>query len=153
MKTYEFTGGKPPPESFPVQGLIEASERVLRRWGRALVYYPQQPEYAGRSNKGYLGLREVASNRFAHREGSPLPVKNIALTSGSMQAIELIGRSKTLIFRTCSQMRASRLHLRPSHLDRMSTLKRTAFRLLCRFRARIAIWFLRSRHVSNKDLA
>ena len=92
MKTYEFTGGKPPPESFPVQGLIEASARVLRQWGRALVYYPRQHEYAGRSVKGYLGLREVASSRFAHREGMPLPVENIALTSGSMQAIELIGR-------------------------------------------------------------
>lgn len=92
MKLYEFTGGKPPPESFPVQGLIEAAEHVLNRWGRDLVYYPQQHAYAGKSVKGYLGLREVASSRFEHREGVPLPVDNICITSGSMQSIELIGR-------------------------------------------------------------
>lgn len=92
LKYYEFTGGKPPPESFPVEELIESAKRVLKYEGRELVYYPGQHEHAGYSNKGYLGLREVASSRFEHREGVPLPVDNIALTAGSMQAIELIGR-------------------------------------------------------------
>ena len=92
MKYYEFTGGKPPPESFPVQELMASAHRVLEQEGRDLVFYPGQHEHAGYSNKGYLGLREVASSRFAHREGVPLPVENIAITAGSMQAIELIGR-------------------------------------------------------------
>lgn len=92
MEKYVFTGGKPPPESFPVQELTESAERVLNLQGSELVYYPGQHAHAGYSNKGYLGLREVASSRFEHREGEPLPVENIALTAGSMQAIELIGR-------------------------------------------------------------
>jgi 2-aminoadipate transaminase len=92
MTYYEFTGGKPPPESFPVQELMASAQRVLEQEGRDLVFYPGQHAHAGYSNKGYLGLREVASSRFAHREGVPLPVENIAITAGSMQAIELIGR-------------------------------------------------------------
>jgi 2-aminoadipate transaminase len=92
MKYYEFTGGKPPPESFPVQELMASAQRVLENEGRNLVFYPGQHAYAGYSNNGYLGLREVASSRFEHREGVPLPVENIAITAGSMQAIELIGR-------------------------------------------------------------
>jgi 2-aminoadipate transaminase len=92
MKYYEFTGGKPPPESFPVTELMASAQRVLEQQGRDLVFYPGQHEHAGYSNKGYLGLREVASSRFEHREGVPLPVENIAITAGSMQAIELIGR-------------------------------------------------------------
>ena len=91
MKYYEFTGGKPPPESFPVQELMASAQRVLENEGRDLVFYPGQHAHAGYSNNGYLGLREVASSRFEHREGVPLPVENIAITAGSMQAIELAG--------------------------------------------------------------
>ena len=92
-KTYYFTGGKTPPETFPARGLAEAAQRVLERLDGALAFYPRQHEYSGFSDKGYVGLREVASARFQHREGVALPVENIAITSGSMQALELIGRA------------------------------------------------------------
>ncbi len=92
-KTYYFTGGKTPPETFPTEGLIEAAGKVLRELGGAFAFYPRQHAYAGHSVKGYVGLREVASARFEHREGVPLPVENVVITTGSMQAIELLGRT------------------------------------------------------------
>jgi 2-aminoadipate transaminase len=85
MKQFHFTGGRPDPESFPVQGLIDAAAEILKERGPELTQYP--------GDKGYIGLREVASSRFEHREGVPLPVDNISITSGSMQSLELIMRT------------------------------------------------------------
>ncbi len=82
MKDFAFTGGRPDPHTFPTEGLIEASAKALRRLGGDLVNYPGE--------SGYRGLRELASMRFERREGVPLPIDNISITSGSMQALELV---------------------------------------------------------------
>ena len=82
MKDFAFTGGRPDPYTFPTEGLIAASEKALRKLGGDLVNYPGE--------SGYSGLRELASMRFERREGIPLPVDNISITSGSMQALELV---------------------------------------------------------------
>ncbi len=82
MKDFAFTGGRPDPYTFPTKDLIEASEKALRKLGGNLVNYPGE--------SGYRGLRELASMRFERREGIPLPIDNISITSGSMQALELV---------------------------------------------------------------
>ncbi len=82
MKDFAFTGGRPDPFTFPTEALIEASAKALRDLGGSLVNYP--------GDNGYRGLRELASMRFEKREGVPLPVDNISLTSGSMQALDLV---------------------------------------------------------------
>lgn len=82
MKDFAFTGGRPDPYTFPTEALIEASARALRKLGGQLVNYPGE--------SGYKGLRELASMRFERREGVPLPVDNTSITSGSMQALELV---------------------------------------------------------------
>ena len=82
MKDFGFTGGRPDPYTFPTEGLIAASEKALRKLGGDLVNYPGE--------SGYEGLRELASMRFERREGVPLPIDNISITSGSMQALELV---------------------------------------------------------------
>ena len=82
MKDFAFTGGRPDPYTFPTEGLIEASAKALREIGGDLVNYPGET--------GYRGLRELASMRFERREGVPLPIDNISITSGSMQALELV---------------------------------------------------------------
>ena len=82
MKDFAFTGGRPDPYTFPTEALIEASAKVLRKLGGQLVNYPGE--------SGYRGLRELASMRFERREGVPLPVDNTSITSGSMQALELV---------------------------------------------------------------
>ena len=74
MKDFAFTGGRPDPYTFPTEGLIEASEKALRKLGGDLVNYPGE--------SGYQGLRELASMRFERREGVPLPIDNISITSG-----------------------------------------------------------------------
>ena len=82
MKDFVFTGGRPDPYTFPTEALIEASAEALRELGGSLVNYP--------GDNGFLGLRELASMRFERREGVPLPVDNISITSGSMQALDLV---------------------------------------------------------------
>ena len=82
MKDFAFTGGRPDPYTFPTEGLIEASAKALRELGGSLVNYPGET--------GYRGLRELASMRFERREGVPLPVDNISITSGSTQALDLV---------------------------------------------------------------
>lgn len=82
MKDFAFTGGRPDPNTFPTEGLIEASAKALRQLGGQLVNYPGE--------SGYRGLRELASMRFERREGVPLPIDNTSITSGSMQALDLV---------------------------------------------------------------
>ncbi len=82
MKDFAFTGGRPDPYTFPTDGLIAASEKAIRKLGGCLVNYPGE--------SGYRGLRELASMRFERREGVALPIDNISITSGSMQALELV---------------------------------------------------------------
>lgn len=82
MKEYNFTGGMPDPESFPVDGLLEAAQRILPQLGKTLVRYP--------GDLGYIGLREVAVRRFKDREGVAISADRISITSGSMQGVGLI---------------------------------------------------------------
>ena len=86
MTTYSFTGGRPSPEDFPIEGLIEATARVLRRRGADLIAYPHMVDLHGE-------LARVAAARFEHREspqvpGIHLPVEDIIVTAGSMMAID-----------------------------------------------------------------
>ena len=85
MTTYSFTGGRPPPEDFPVEGLIDAAARVLRRRGTDLIAYPHMVDLHGE-------LAQIAAARFAAGEraaapGVALPVDEIEITAGSMMAI------------------------------------------------------------------
>ena len=82
MKDFAFTGGRPDPTTFPTEGLIEASAKALRQLGGQLVNYPGE--------SGFRGLRELASMRFERREGVPLPIDSTSITSGSMQALDLV---------------------------------------------------------------
>lgn len=88
MRTYSFTGGRPSPEDFPIQGLIDATARVLRRRGTDLIAYPHMLDQ-------HAELAQVASTRFENREGVPLPVEDIVITAGSMMAIHELARFLT----------------------------------------------------------
>ena len=85
-KTYSFTGGRPSPEDFPIEGLIGAAARVLRRRGTDLIAYPNM---LGQ----HAELAHVAAVRFENREraqvpSAALPVEDIVVTAGSMAAID-----------------------------------------------------------------
>jgi 2-aminoadipate transaminase len=84
MKTFPFGSGRPDPASFPNRGLAEAAMRILPELGDELACYP--------GSLGYEPLRKLMSQRFAHREGVALPVDQVVLTTGSMQAVTLMAQ-------------------------------------------------------------
>jgi len=85
MPEYNFGSGRPAPSSFPSEALADAAARVIADRGQQLVDYPE--------GKGYRPLREIAAMRFERSEKKPLPVDDIALTSGSMQALQLLSEA------------------------------------------------------------
>jgi len=78
-----FAGGLPAPEVFPVQQFAEACQRVLKDSG------PQALQYS--VTEGYLPLREMIV-RFTNRSGMNVTAENVLITSGSQQALDLLGK-------------------------------------------------------------
>jgi len=79
-----FAGGLPAPELFPVEGVLAAAERVLRGGGAC-----QALQYG--ETEGYLPLREWVAGEMARR-GAPCSSDEVLITSGSQQALDLLGR-------------------------------------------------------------
>ncbi len=82
---YDFTGGHSDPEIVPVEGLIAAAERVLRREGRSLAAYNQ-----GANPLGYAGLRAFVAAKLAGQRGIRAAADDILITSGSLQGLDLV---------------------------------------------------------------
>lgn len=77
-----FAGGMPAPELFPIEQFKEACIKVLDENGPASLQYG--------STDGYLPLREMIA-RHTGRYGINVTADNILITSGSQQALDLIG--------------------------------------------------------------
>ena len=84
-RTFPFGSGRPDPASVPNRGLADAAMRILPELGDELAKYP--------GSLGYEPMRRLMSDRFKHREGVGLPVDEIALTTGSMQAVTLMAQA------------------------------------------------------------
>ncbi|HZD10757.1 MAG TPA: PLP-dependent aminotransferase family protein, partial [Candidatus Binatia bacterium] len=78
-----FAGGLPAPELFPVAAFDEATSRVLAEHGSQALQYS--------TTEGYLPLRDLIVRRM-RRYGIPADVENVLITSGSQQALDLIGK-------------------------------------------------------------
>ncbi len=78
-----FAGGMPAPEIFPVEEFKEACIRVLEQHG------PEALQYG--TTDGYLPLREMIS-RHSNQYGIKVTADNIMITSGSQQALDLLGK-------------------------------------------------------------
>jgi len=78
-----FGGGLPAPDVFPLDEFREACDRVLREHG------PEALQYS--TTEGYLPLREQIA-RHSARYNLLVEPENILLTSGSQQALDLIGK-------------------------------------------------------------
>ena len=85
MKTYPFGSGRPDPGSFPTEGLVEAAIHAIPRIGGDFVLYP--------GDRGHVGLREVMAARESKREAVTVSPDDIALTTGSMQAVTLMAET------------------------------------------------------------
>ncbi len=78
-----FGGGMPAPEVFPIEEFSEACQKVLRDYGaQALQYGPTE---------GFRPLREMIA-RHTIRYGIEISPDNILITSGSQQALDLLGK-------------------------------------------------------------
>jgi len=78
-----FAGGLPSPDAFPIQRFEEACHKVLaHKAARALQYS---------ATEGYEPLRELIANNIT-RYGIEARVENVMITSGSQQALDLIGK-------------------------------------------------------------
>jgi 2-aminoadipate transaminase len=78
-----FAGGLPASELLPNDAIREAADVVLRREGsRALQYGPSE---------GIPELREWIANE-ASKHGTAVRPENVAIVSGSQQALDLLGR-------------------------------------------------------------
>jgi 2-aminoadipate transaminase len=78
-----FAGGLPAPEVFPVAEIAEASARVLRDEGARALQYS--------ATEGYQPLRQMIA-RHTDRYGFSISPSNVMITSGSQQALDLIGK-------------------------------------------------------------
>lgn len=78
-----FAGGMPAPELFPVKQFQQACQRVLANSSEIALQYG--------ATEGYQPLREMIA-RHVTRYGIPATADNILITSGSQQALDLIGK-------------------------------------------------------------
>jgi 2-aminoadipate transaminase len=78
-----FAGGLPAPEAFPIGVVAEAAQRVLHDQGpRALQYG---------ATEGYLPLRAWIADTL-HTAGVPVSAEHVLITTGSQQALDLLGK-------------------------------------------------------------
>jgi 2-aminoadipate transaminase len=78
-----FAGGLPAPDVFPVDEFSAACQQVLKELGAQALQYG--------STEGYQPLREMIA-RHTCRYGISVSADNILITSGSQQALDLIGK-------------------------------------------------------------
>lgn len=78
-----FAGGLPAPDVFPTEEFKEACVRVLTDYGAQALQYS--------TTEGYLPLRELITRHTA-RYGISVTPDNVLITSGSQQALDLLGK-------------------------------------------------------------
>jgi 2-aminoadipate transaminase len=78
-----FAGGLPAPDVFPIQRFQEACAKVLSTHGKEALQYG--------ASEGYEPLREMIA-RHTSRYGIKAGPENVLITSGSQQALDLIGK-------------------------------------------------------------
>jgi 2-aminoadipate transaminase len=78
-----FGGGLPSPDVFPVDEFMQACDRVLRDHGAQALQYS--------TTEGYVPLREMIA-RHTCRYGIEVTIENILITTGSQQALDLLGK-------------------------------------------------------------
>ncbi len=78
-----FAGGLPAPDVFPLEKIKEACNTVLDELGTVALQYG--------STEGYTPLREMIT-RHTSRYAVDVTIDNVLITSGSQQALDLLGK-------------------------------------------------------------
>lgn len=79
-----FAGGLPNPVSFPMEDLKESSIRIIDTYGSKVFQYSQ--------TAGLPQLREYIAHRLHQNQGMEICADEIIITTGSQQALDLIGK-------------------------------------------------------------
>ena len=85
LAKYNFTGGNNDPSEVPLDELIASANAVMKREGRSLATY-------GLANgpQGYQRLREFLVGKLKRDAGISCTADEILMTSGSLQALDLV---------------------------------------------------------------
>lgn len=78
-----FAGGLPAPEVFPIEEFKTAADTVLTEMGRQALQYS--------TTEGFPPLREMIVRHMA-RYGIVVNIDNVLITTGSQEALDLIGK-------------------------------------------------------------
>lgn len=78
-----FAGGLPNRLFFPIAAIQDATNKVLEQDGANALQYS--------TTEGYLPLREYIAKRYQAR-GMNISAKNVLITTGSQQALDLLGK-------------------------------------------------------------
>jgi 2-aminoadipate transaminase len=78
-----LAGGLPSPDSFPVEAMRAASERVLRDAPREALQYA--------ASEGYAPLREWVAAQLS-AQGQKADASQVLITTGSQQGLDLVGK-------------------------------------------------------------
>ena len=80
-----FGGGLPAPEIFPTERFAEACSKVLSdtNYARKALQYS--------TTEGYVPLRQLIADNM-NRYGSKIGPENVLITSGSQQALDMVGK-------------------------------------------------------------
>lgn len=85
---YSFVGGHNDAASIPFAGLAEAAVNAMRDNGPALAAYN-----LGGSPQGYEPLRRFVCDKLGVRAGTPVEPDEVLITSGSLQAMDLVNEA------------------------------------------------------------
>ncbi len=108
---FDFTGGNNDSDRLPLDDLVAAADSVLRREGRTLSTYGLNS-----GPQGYRPLREFLAAKLNSDAGINCAVDDILITSGSLQALDLVNgtllaRGDTVIIeQDCYQGTINRLN-------------------------------------------
>jgi 2-aminoadipate transaminase len=78
-----LAGGLPSPETFPIEALRAATERVLRDHPREALQYA--------ASEGFGPLRDWVSQKV-RAQGVPAETSQVLITTGSQQGLDLVGK-------------------------------------------------------------
>src|SRR6476646_11991039 len=85
---YNFTGGNNDADELPLDGLIAATNAVLKREGRTLATYG-----LASGPQGYRPLREFLTAKLKRDAGIACGADDIMIVSGSLQALDLVNQT------------------------------------------------------------
>ena len=84
-KIISFAGGLPAPELFPVKEMKAAVDKVFEEHGQEAMQYG--------AAKGVTALREVIQQHVKKKENVDSKLDNVLVTTGSEQALDLVGKA------------------------------------------------------------